>query len=67
MTKSDQLRAEGRHCRALADSIGDDRARHILLQLSTEYEAEAVQEDMGIATGGHGIDRDAPRAPGRKE
>jgi hypothetical protein len=67
VTKSDQLRAEGRHCRALADSIGDDRARHIPLQLSTEYEAEAVQGDMGIVTGRHRMDGDAPRAPGRKE
>jgi hypothetical protein len=67
VTKSDQLRAEGRHCRALADSIGDDRARHIPLQLSTEYEAEAVQEDIGIVTGGHRGDRDAPGKPPEKE
>jgi hypothetical protein len=67
MTKADQLRAEGRHCRDLADGIGDERARHILLQLSTEYEAEAVQEDIGIVTGGHRGDRDAPGKPPEKE
>jgi hypothetical protein len=61
MTKADQLRAEGRHCRTLADSISDEPARHILLQLSTEYEAEAEQEDIGIAKGDHRADRDIPR------